>query len=67
MRTETASEHPLRTWRINKRLKLWQASELLGVSVGHLCSIELGRFNPSLGMARKISKATGLSLEQVCQ
>ena len=41
------------------------AAHVGGVKVPHLCEIELGRKSPSVRLARAISAATGLTLEDV--
>lgn len=48
----------LREWRTKKGMTLTDMSLLAGISVSHLCMIELGQRNPSLTLARKITDVT---------
>lgn len=51
-------EHPLRTWRIDRRLTLAELGRIIGVTPSHLSEIERGQKTPSLEMAARLSAAT---------
>jgi len=59
------NEHPLRTWRIDRRMTLKTAGKMLGMSVSQLCEIERRNAKPSAERAALIMRTTGLSIEQV--
>jgi len=63
--TSKKPETPIRTWRLDHRQTLEEFAAKVGISVAQLCRIELGRVTPTVETARKLSSATGLSLDEV--
>ncbi len=59
------NEHPLRTWRIDRRMTLKTASERFGLSQAQLSAIERRKHKTSAEHAATIMRETGLSIEQV--
>jgi transcriptional regulator with XRE-family HTH domain len=57
--------HPIRVWRKENKIRLWQLAERAGSSVSHLADVETGRSVPSLALAARLAGATGLSLEAI--
>ena len=55
--------HPLTKWRATKGLTQHEAGAELGVTRWTINSIEVGRRNPSLELAKQISAATGIPKE----
>ena len=58
-------EHPLKTWRIEKRLGLVELGKLLDLSPGHISMIENRKRGCSAGVAFRICELTGLSLKSL--
>jgi transcriptional regulator with XRE-family HTH domain len=67
MKTKPKGEHPIRTWRLDRRKTLAAVAAELDIYPSHLCELELRKKQPSVDLARAIAKLTGLSLEQVIQ
>lgn len=61
----TVTNHLLRQWRHSQEPKvtLTALSDDVGVTPSHLCEIERGNNNPSLDLAVRLSKRTGLPVE----
>lgn len=57
--------HPLKAWRLRQEPKKTLAALALGVGVtaSHLSEIENGNNEPSLELAVKLSRETGISIE----
>lgn len=54
-----AKMHALRLWRLRNEVTLDELAEIVGVEGPHLSMIERGLRSPSIGLAAKLSKATG--------
>jgi transcriptional regulator with XRE-family HTH domain len=52
-------EHPLRLWRKKHEVRLETLAAKVGVTASHLSEIERGLNRPSLGLAARLSAATG--------
>jgi transcriptional regulator with XRE-family HTH domain len=57
--------HPVRRWREDTGTTLAQLAGRVNVTPSHLSEIERGLSDLSTGLARRISAATGLGLEDV--
>lgn len=59
-------KHPLRVWRHEQtpRKTLVDLAASVGITPSHLSQIEMGERRPSLDVASRISKQTGIPLEQ---
>lgn len=51
--------HPLRLWRKRENVTLAALGRQVGVSPSHLSEIERGLDDPSMGLATRLSRATG--------
>lgn len=56
--------HPLRTWRKQQPITLQALAAKLDISVSHLSEIECWHNVPSLPLAAKLAKETGLSINE---
>ena len=58
--------HPLRDWREgqNPRKTLAALAEAVRVSASHLSEIENGKNEPSLDLAVRLSRETGIAVEK---
>lgn len=56
-------EHPLRTYRREQRMTLESLAGEAGTTKETLSRIELGARTPSLSLAARLSRATGLPIE----
>lgn len=57
--------HPLYHWRQqNSRMPLQQLAEKVGCTQSHLSEIENGNNDPSLDLAVKLSRVTGIPVER---
>lgn len=61
--------HPLRSWRLAQtpRKTLSEVASLVGVTASHLSEIENFNNTPSLALAGKLSRETGIELEKFVQ
>lgn len=57
--------HPLRTWRKGQKMTLAALSEELGIKPPHLSLIETRNSRPSLDLAIKIRRKTGIPIEEM--
>lgn len=55
--------HPLTIWRREKRLPMQELADKLECTQSFLSQIETGKRQPSLGMAAKLSRETGIPIE----
>ena len=62
----TTCIHPLRRWRLDQTPKktLAQLASVIGVSPSHLSEIENGNNEPSLELAVRLSRETGIQVEK---
>jgi len=59
-----ADLHPLREWRKEHDKTLATLAGGVGVTPSHLSEIERGLNDPSLALASKLSKATGIPIDR---
>jgi transcriptional regulator with XRE-family HTH domain len=55
--------HPLTLWRKENRLPMQELADKLDCTQSFLSQIETGKRQPSLGMAAKLSRETGIPME----
>jgi transcriptional regulator with XRE-family HTH domain len=53
------AEHPLRSWRRDKNLRLEDLAEMAGTTKSHLSRIEAGMTQPAIDLLRRLVRATG--------
>lgn len=56
-------QHPLRRWRYDNEVTLIELADKLGVSQGFMSMVETGDRGVSLTTAARLSKITGLPIE----
>lgn len=56
--------HPLRKWRNDNGKTLANVAEGVAVTPSHLSEIERGLNNPSLALAARLSRETGIPIEE---
>ena len=59
------NEHPLKTWRIERRMTLIELGAKLGVKAPHLSLIEARKRRCSLDLAIRTWRLTGIPIEQL--
>ena len=63
------NEHPIRAWRKSRTPKVTLAdlAKRIKVTPSHLSEIENGNNEPSLALAIKLSKETGIDVERLAR
>lgn len=64
-RKRPLSTHPVRTWRLEKRMTLKTLATRVQCKEPHLCAIETRGKDPSISLALRLAAVTGLPLELV--
>ncbi len=59
-----SDSHPLRRWLAERGLTLAQLAAQMGISPAHLSEIERWTNEPSLALAGRLSRQTGIPVEQ---
>jgi transcriptional regulator with XRE-family HTH domain len=66
-----SNDHPLRKWRQEQpptpegdKMTLTKLAEAVGVVPSHLSQIETGEREPSLALASRLSKVTGIPIDK---
>lgn len=57
------TDHPMRAWRDAHKITLARLAGTVGVTASHLSEIETGKNAPSLDLAVRLSRATGVPVD----
>jgi DNA-binding XRE family transcriptional regulator len=57
--------HPLKVWRFSEHVTQQNVADAIGTSVARICEIERGTKRPSVDLAMRVAKHTGLTLDEI--